>query len=268
MIPPLKAFQAKVWNHYKSHGRSLPWRNTRDPYKILVSEVMLQQTQVERVRGYYTTFLKRFPDVKALAKAKLPEVLTLWKGLGYNRRAVNLKRCAEEIAKAGGKFPKEFPALLALPGIGPSTAGALMNFAYNIPTAFIETNIRSVYLHFFFKDKTGVSDKEIFALIEKTQDTKNPREWYYALYDYGMMIKKNVGNPNSRSKHYKKQSTFKGSNRELRAKMLFYLLEKKKTTATQIANHTKRSLEDVEKNLKAFEKEGVIKRKDTSIWIQ
>ena len=267
MISPIKAFQTEVWKYYKTHKRDLPWRKTKNPYRILVSEVMLQQTQVERVKVYYTAFLKKFPDIETLAQAKLSEVLTMWKGLGYNRRAVNLKKCAEEIVNAGGKFPKEFPALLALPGIGPSTAGALMNFSYNIPTAFIETNIRSVYLHFFFKNKTGIDDKEIFKLVEKTQDMKNSREWYYALYDYGVMLKKTIGNPNIRSKHHKKQSTFKGSNRELRAKMLFYILENKSTTAKQIAKNTKRSLEEVEKNLTTFTKEGLVIKKGAYVRI-
>jgi len=263
----MKKFQDEVRRYYRDHKRILPWRSTKDPYKILVSEVMLQQTQVERVKGYYEAFLKKFPTASVLAAAPLENVLMSWKGLGYNRRAVNLKRTAEIITQTNGKFPKEYAGLISLPGIGPGTAGAIINFAYNIPTAFIETNIRSVYLHFFFKGKSGVSDKEILKLVEKTQDMKNPREWYYALYDYGVMLKKTIGNQNMRSVHYKKQSTFKGSNRELRANMLFYILEKKRVTINALVKHLKKDKEIVLKNVVTFEKECVIKRKGIYIAI-
>ena len=266
MLPRLKKFQEAVWGYYRENKRSFAWRSTSDPYRILVSEVMLQQTQTERVKSYYAAFLKRFPNVRALANASLSDVLILWKGLGYNRRAINLKRAAEAIvSEHGGRFPKDYRALLALPGVGPSTAGAIMNFSYHIPTAFIETNIRSVYLHFFFKDKESVDDKELLAVIEKTQDTEDPKSWYYALYDYGVMLKKTVGNQNSRSKHYKKQSTFKGSNRELRAAMLFYLLEKKKVSVPELCKALERDEAAVLKNIEAFEKEGFIRRKGASI---
>jgi A/G-specific adenine glycosylase len=268
MIPRVKKFQTEVWEHYRTHKRDLPWRRTKDPYKILVSEVMLQQTQVERVKGYYEIFLKKFPNVQTLAKASLSEVFILWKGLGYNRRAAHLKRCAEEIVKNGGTFPKTYEELLKLPGIGPSTAGALMNFSYNIPTAFIETNIRTVYLHFFFKDKMGVSDSCLMGTILQTQDQTNPREWYYALYDYGVMLKKTIGNQNARSKHYKKQSAFAGSNRELRAKMLFYILEERKVTLPQLVKELKRNKEEIEKNLAAFVKEGVMRKKGAYFELQ
>jgi A/G-specific adenine glycosylase len=285
MVAQTKIFQGEIWNYYQEHKRILPWRETRNPYHILVSEVMLQQTQVERVKGFYDAFLRKFPDVESLARAPLSEVLPLWKGLGYNRRAVNLKKTAEEIvrrnledaenvkgenlkksSKVDG-FPRNYSELLSLPGVGPSTAGAVMNFAYNIPTAFIETNIRTVYLHFFFKDKEGVSDKEILSLVEQTQDMKNPRDWYYALYDYGVMLKKTVGNLNTRSKHYKKQSTFKGSNRELRAQILFYLLEKKRATVSQTATHLKRKDDEVKAVLETFVKEGTMKKKGLSFEI-
>lgn len=260
MIPRLKNFKDAVWGYYKTHKRSLAWRNTKDPYKILVSEVMLQQTQVERVKKFYEEFLRAFPNTKTLAEAPLSEVLKLWKGLGYNRRAVNLKRAAEEVEKNHkGKFPKDYASLLKLPGIGQSTAGAIMNFAYNTPTPFIETNIRSIYLYSFFKNKDGVHDKEILELVSKTQDAENPREWYYALYDYGTHLKKTVGNQNSRSRHFKKQSSFKGSNRELRSLILSRLLEKKKVTPEQLVKALQRDKEAIVKNLTAFEKEGVIR---------
>jgi A/G-specific adenine glycosylase len=220
------SFKKAIWNYYKKHGRDLPWRNTCDPYNILVSEVMLQQTQVPRVILKYNSFLKKFPTTGALAKAKLADVLAEWQGLGYNRRAINLKRAAEVIEKDfGGEFPKDFKALTSLPGIGPTTAGDILAFSYNIAVPVIETNIRSVFIHFFFKDKEGVTDKEIMPLIEKTLDQKDPREWYYALFDYGAELKKS-GNPNKKSAHYARQSTFKGSHREKRSKILKCIIEK------------------------------------------
>lgn len=261
IIPRTKTFQDTVWGYYKTHKRSFPWRNTKNPYNILVSEVMLQQTQVTRVKGYYSTFLKEFPTPKDLARAPLSKVLTKWKGLGYNRRAVNLqKACKEVVEKYKGSFPKNYNELIPLPGIGQSTAGAVMNFSYNIPTPFIETNIRSVYLHFFFKNKTKITDKEIIKLVEKTQDTTNPREWYYALYDYGTMLKTTFGNQNTKSKHYKKQSVFKGSNRELRANMLFYILNKKKVSIEELILEFKKDKSAILANLGAFEKEGVLQK--------
>lgn len=184
-------FRGLVYDYYEKSGRhSLPWRNTRDPYKILVSEIMLQQTQVNRVLQKYEEFLKAFPDVGSLAEASTGEVLKIWQGLGYNRRALNLKRAAEIIKKDfRGEFPETAESLESLPGIGQSTRGAIMAFAFGTPTAFIETNIRSIYIHHFFKGEKNVHDREIMPLIEKTLDTENPRDWYYALMDYGVHLK-------------------------------------------------------------------------------
>ena len=182
---------------------------------------MLQQTQVERVLPKYQAFLKRWPNVKHLAEASLGEVLTEWQGLGYNRRAKMLHQCAQTVVEEyGGKFPQSYEALKALPGIGPYTAGAIMAFAYNQAVPIIETNIRTVYLHHFFPSQTDVADTEIMCLIESTLDQQNPREWYWALMDYGSHLKKTVGNQNNRSKSYTKQSTFRGSDREIRGAII------------------------------------------------
>jgi A/G-specific adenine glycosylase len=222
-----------VKEYYRRHGRrSLPWRRTRDPYHILVSEVMLQQTQVERVIPKYKLFLRTFPAVHTLAQSSLSSVLRVWQGLGYNRRAKMLHECAKRITKKyNGQFPRTHEELMELPGIGHYTAGALMAFAFNKPIPVIETNIRSVYLHHFFKGKTDITDAEITRLVERTLDTKNPREWYYALMDYGAHIKKEFGNPNSRSKHYARQSAFKGSDREIRGAIIRLLAKKSYTRA-------------------------------------
>lgn len=226
-----KQFIKTVWKYYECNGRhDLPWRKTNDPYKILVSEIMLQQTQVERVIPKYSAFLKQFGTVQKLSKASLGEVLTLWQGLGYNRRAKMLHLCAKEIiCRHKGKFPTTSEALLELPGIGPYTSSAVAAFAFNTSTVFIETNIRSVYLHHFFNNKTNVSDREIVRYIVLTLDTEDPREWYYALMDYGSYIKKEFGNPNKRSAHHVVQSTFKDSDRQIRGAIIRLLSKGPKT---------------------------------------
>lgn len=220
-------FVETVWRYYHKEGRKqLTWRKTKKPYRILVSEVMLQQTQVDRVATKYDLFLKRFPTVDALANASLGAVLREWQGLGYNRRAKMLHQCAGQVVERhGGQFPKTYDGLVALPGIGPYTAGAVMAFAYNKAVPIIETNIRTVYLHHFFHDKTDVSDSEIVRYIALTLDQENPREWYYALMDYGAYLKKTLGNQNTRSKHYTKQSKFEGSDRQIRGAILRTLIE-------------------------------------------
>lgn len=217
-----KAFIKAVWSYYRASGRhDLLWRKTANPYKILVSEVMLQQTQVTRVIPKYKEFLKQFPTTKKLATASLGDVLRAWQGLGYNRRAKFLKQAAEEIVhERNGKWPKTHEGLRTLPGVGNYTAGAVMNFAYNEPVPLIETNVRTVYIYHFFHDKEGVSDKELFPIIERTLDVVNPREWNWALMDYGAHLKETVGNLNRKSKTYQKQSSFKESNRYVRGAIL------------------------------------------------
>lgn len=222
-----KQFIKTVWDYYKRHGRrGLPWRNTKNPYRILVSEMMLQQTQVERVTPKYTNFLKQFPSLKELSEASLGDVLTLWQGLGYNRRAKMLHECAKQImTEHRGVFPKTQNELMNLRGVGEYTSGAIMAFAFNKTVSIIETNIRSVYIHHFWNDATDVTDKEILPIVERTVDRENPREWYYALMDYGVYIKKEFGNPNVRSKHYAKQSNFKNSDRMIRGAILTILTQ-------------------------------------------
>jgi A/G-specific adenine glycosylase len=214
------AFKKRIWEHYRRAGRmALPWRQTRNPYAILVSEIMLQQTQVSRVEGYYEKFLKRFPDFRALARARTGDVLKVWQGLGYNRRALFLKRTAEMVMeKYGGRLPRDREALRSLPGIGEGTSGSFIAFAFNEPAVFIETNIRRVFIHFFFPKRKKVTDEELKRFIQRSVDKKNPREWYWALMDYGAAM--SAKNPNLRSAHYKKQSSFNGSDRQLRGRIV------------------------------------------------
>lgn len=219
-------FREGIYQYYRENRRAFPWREEISEYGVFISEVMLQQTQAPRVVSKYLAFLQRFPNFDELARASVKDVLGLWQGLGYNRRALALKRAAEIIvAQHGGKLPRTIESLDELPTIGPATASSIVAFAFNAPTVFIETNVRSVYLHVFFFGVVGVTDKQLFELVEKTLDRTNPREWYYALMDYGTMLKKS-GNPSRASKHYSKQSRFEGSQRQLRGAILRLLLQR------------------------------------------
>jgi A/G-specific adenine glycosylase len=219
------AFQAEVRQHYQNNRRDLPWRRTYDPYAILVSEIMLQQTQVARVLEKYRLFLAQFPTAAALARAEVREVLAAWSGLGYNRRALALHRAAGIIAdEHGGRVPESAAELRRLPGVGAATAAAVCAFAFGRAEPFIETNIRSGFIHFFFQDLDGVADSDILPLVEMTMDRDDPREWFYALMDYGVWVKRTYGNPSRRSKHHTVQSPFAGSRREMRAQVLQALL--------------------------------------------
>lgn len=220
-------FQNTLRTYYRRHGRhDLPWRvpevdGSFDPYKIMVSEYMLQQTQVSRVIPKYREFLERFPDLRSLAAAEPGEVLRAWSGLGYNRRALALWRAAGIMIRSnGGKVPDSRDALTELPGIGPNTAGAVLAYAYNLPAIFIETNLRTVFLHHFFQGRIDVEDKEIVPLVQETLNTDDPRRWYWAVMDYGSHLKQTIDNPNRRSKHYTKQSRFEGSARQVRGRII------------------------------------------------
>jgi A/G-specific adenine glycosylase len=259
----VQSFRKLVYDASRKGGRDdLPWRLTRDPYRIMVSEIMLQQTQVARVRTKYEEFLDAFPDVYTLARAPLQEVLTKWQGLGYNRRGIALKRAAEDVVERfGGMLPETTEELRTLPGIGPYTSGAIAAFAFNRPELFIETNIRSVYLHLFFHDMQGVADREILPLVEVTLDRDSPREWYHALMDYGVMIKQETANPGRRSAHYVRQSAFKGSNREVRSRILKAILAKGAASERDLIAGLECDEERVKKNLADLEREGFIARK-------
>lgn len=219
-------FRKLIWSWYRRNGRyDLPWRKTHDPYKILVSEVMLQQTQVSRVIPKYHEFLRAFPSVRALARAPLATVLRVWQGLGYNRRALNVKRMAEVIVRDyGGVIPSDPALLRKLPGVGMATAGAVAAFAFNRRVAFLETNIRRVFIHFFFPRRKRVSNAEILEKITATLPDRNIREWYWALMDYGALVFTRIPNPNRRSAHYARQPRFAGSRRQLRGRILAEVL--------------------------------------------
>lgn len=246
----------------------MPWRRTRDPYRIMVSEIMLQQTQVSRVLIKYPEFIKAFPTIESLAAAPRKNLLQSWSGLGHWRRVLFLQQAAKTIHQTyRGVFPRDPKTLEQLPGIGHYTARAMACFAFNNPEAFIDTNIRRVYLHFFFKKKRSVSDKEILSVANKAVWRQNPREWHYALFDYGATVLKDKG-VNKRSRHYVKQSRFEGSFRSFRTAVMRFLLEQpnQKAPTGKIRRMLLKSGNPypVEKVLRALEKDGLIKRQRTS----
>jgi A/G-specific adenine glycosylase len=221
----LQDFRTAVLAHYRDCGRDLPWRRTRVPYHILVSEVMLQQTQVARVIARYGQFLAAFPTVLSLADATAADVLAVWQGLGYNRRALALHRAARLLtSEHRGEVPRSLDELRRLPGVGTAIAAAVCVFAYDVPLPFIETNIRSAFIHFFFQECVSVSDADLLPLVKAALDRENPRDWYYALMDYGAWVKKTYPNPGRKSKHHAVQAPFPGSRRQARALILHMLL--------------------------------------------
>lgn len=254
LTPELRAFVEFVAKKGCELYRDLPWRRTYDPYAIWISEVMLQQTQVSRVDGRWQRWLERFPTVDALAAAAPSDVLEEWQGLGYNRRALSVHRAAQAISEAGGIFPQDPKELVKLPGIGPATAAGIRAFAFNLHGVYLETNVRTVFLHELYPQAEGVPDSELVPLVEltcpasvedavdavaagadaavntaaETDETElTPRSWYYALLDYGAYLKKTIPNPSRRSKSHVKQSRFEGSHRQKRAELLRVLLAHK-----------------------------------------
>ncbi|MDO8742664.1 MAG: A/G-specific adenine glycosylase [bacterium] len=220
-------FRRVVWAHYKKSGRhDLPWRTNNDPYRILVSEVMLQQTQVDRVIPFYERFLKEFPTAADLARTPLSKVLKNWQGLGYNRRAKMLQQAAKDIVgRFENRFPQSVEEIESLSGVGPYTARAVAAFAFNQDVPVIETNVRTVIIHYFFPKKKKVSDTEIEKILIQALPKKRSREWYSALMDYGSYLKRSGISHNARTKQYTKQSKFSGSLREVRGAILRLLAD-------------------------------------------
>lgn len=254
----IRVFRETIWCYYHEHGRTFPWRETSDPYHIVVSEIMLQQTQTSRVTPKYQEFITAFPDFRSLARAPLRKVLQVWQGLGYNRRALALHKIAQTVVFSfHGELPSSPEVLIKLPGIGRYTASAIAALAFNQPTAFIETNIRTVFLHFFFPNESEITDREILPLVEATLDKNKPREWYYGLFDYGAMLKR-TEILTTKSSHYRKQSPFKGSNRELRSQIVRLLLAYPHVSEAKLAQYLEQSPLRIKQNLKQLEKEGLL----------
>ena len=221
----ITAFRRAVWRHYRRDGRDLPWRRKVTPYRVFVSEVMLQQTQVARVADFFPAFIKRFPTFAALAAPAPREVLEAWRGLGYNRRALWLREAARSVIRDhGGRLPRGEESLRALPGIGVATAASIAAFAFDQPTVFLETNIRAALIHHLFPARTKVTERELLAAAAMTLDRRRPREWYSALMDYGSWLKRANPNPSRRASAHRPQARFRGSAREARGAALRALL--------------------------------------------
>lgn len=258
----LRSFKRIIWEYYKKNKRDFDWRNTDNPYHIAVSEIMLQQTQTKRVEQKYLEWINTFPDWQSLSSAPLKKILLVWQGMGYNRRAIALKACALKIIKEyKGSLPSDSETLKTFPHIGPNTAGSILAFAFNKPSVFLETNIRSVFIFFFFSKNKKVRDQDILTLVEKTLDKKNPKEWYWALMDFGAFLKKEFPNPSRKSKHYSRQPKFEGSNRQLRGRLLKLLSEAEGLRAGQIADELKLDSRQIRMNLENLEREGFIIKK-------
>ncbi len=231
-------FQDRVYEAGRLYERDgLPWRYIDDPYAVYLSEVMLQQTQVKRVLEYWPRFLDAFPTVEALALAEPAAVLGLWQGLGYNRRALSLLKCAKEcVERFDGMLPTQERDLISLPGIGPSTAAGIISFAHNRPSVYIETNVRTVFIDQFFPEEDEVHDKQIEPLVRESCPQDDARRWYYALLDWGAHIKQTKGNASRRSKSYTRQSKFEGSRRQKRAFVVRELLSHQGIPAEHMKN--------------------------------
>lgn len=257
-------FRQTVWEYYRVNARSMPWRDDPTFYYVLVSEIMLQQTQVSRVIVKFAEFINQFPTIKLLADVPLREVLTAWQGLGYNRRAKFLHEAARHVKHSGE--PTTRSGLMALPGVGQNTAGAMMNYVYEQPTPYVETNIRTVFFHHFFIDHKGaVHDNELMPHVARTLSHDNPREWFWALMDYGSWLKAQGVARNHMSRHHKKQPALAGSLREMRSAVI---------RALAAQDETERSLcsmfaddERLEPALQSLVRDGLIQRRNGRVYL-
>jgi len=252
----MNVFQKKILTFYKKEGRNLPWRHTTNRYHILVSEIMLQQTQVNRVIEKYNQWIKTFPTIPDLANASLSEVLTLWSGLGYNSRGKRLWECAQQIVeKFEGTVPNNPEDLLTLPGIGPYTSRSILIFADNKNIATVDTNIRRILIHELKLDE-NITEKELFALAEEIFPRGKSRDWHNALMDYGSLIltaKKSGIKPTS------KQKPFKTSKRFYRGAIMKHLTTHKTITLKEANTYKiQNNTNNIAEILKDLEKEQLI----------
>jgi A/G-specific adenine glycosylase len=252
-------FQRVILDFYRTNGRTFAWRTTTNAYRIAVSEVMLQQTQTERVSEKYPPFIKRFPTWKSLAKATTAEVISMWQGLGYYRRALHLHRAAKVISEQyHGRLPGSVKELQAIPGFGPYTSAAVLTFSKNEPLPMLETNIRDLYLYTFFSGINGVHDREILEKVRQTIYHRDPRRWFYALMDAGVELKRARKGTNRRSRHYTRQSAFMGSTRQVRAAVLKLLAERGPLNLLSIAGQLAFGQDQIEVALEALCRDGFI----------
>jgi A/G-specific adenine glycosylase len=260
----LQLFRSSILDFYAKHGRRFSWRETSDPYHILLSEVMLQQTQTSRVEPKYELFLSLWPDFASLAKAPLDELLFHWKGLGYNRRALNLRKSALLTEQWGWTIPADEDAIASLPGVGKATTAALLAFSFQKQSIYLETNIRRVLLTCFYPEAEQVKDKELEQLLALlVSEIEDVKSWYYALMDYGVLLKALLPNANTRSAHYTRQSVFENSNRQIRGQLIHLLSDTGAKDIQQIAAILSRFDEErIYSCLNDLQKEGFVQKSD------
>ncbi len=265
----IRKFQGQVYENGRVYWRDMPWRCADTPYRLLVSEVMLQQTQVPRVIQRYPPFIQRFPDAESLAAASRAELLRMWSGLGYNRRALFLQEaCRYVVEHYGGVFPADVQELQQLPGVGHATAAAVCNYAFAIPVPFLETNIRQVLIWHFFADRNGaIADRELLPIAAEVIDEAHPREWHWALMDYGTALKRQYGNLQRRSAAYTKQSRFEGSHRQKRSRVLQYVLASGRQSPRDIQVALDMPPDAVKQVVTELAKEGFVVREGDTIRI-
>ena len=258
-VSTLLLFSQAVWDFYRQHGRPFPWRETSDPYAVLLSELMLQQTQTQRVLPKYVEFLSVWPDFQSMAASSLLEVLTRWKGLGYNRRALALRTIASATETFGWTLPDDQAQLLQFPMIGSSTAAAILAFCHGQPSVYLETNIRRVLIHQFFPGEEKVEDKNLRPILQELINLQTDfKHWYYALMDLGVYFKKNLANPNRRSAQYVLQGKFENSNRQIRGMLLLLFTERGSLRKDQLYESLPFEPERIDECLEALRKEGFI----------
>lgn len=251
-------FQNLVLSKGQDLYREMPWRSDTNPYNILLSEVMLQQTQVVRVLQKFEEFKIAFPTLQDLAQADFQEVLMHWSGLGYNRRARFLHETAKKLCTFS-TFPDDQTILQSCPGIGENTAASIVVYAFNKPLVFLETNVRTVLIYHFCNDVTEKVDESVLRnLAEQTLYSENPRQWYWALMDYGTYLKKTEGNFNKYSQKHTVQSKFEGSFRQKRAAVLRLLLQKGPLTADEISEFLLYETDLTQQLLLALERDSMI----------
>ncbi len=261
----IAALQRRILTWYAEHGRDLPWRHTTNPYRILVSEVMLQQTQVSRVVHKYAEFLTALPTLEALAAAPLAEVLRLWSGLGYNNRARRLQGCARAAVKhcapGPAELPRTLPELLALPGVGPYTGRAVLIFAHNDDLAAVDANVRRVLtVELELDEDIGA------AALQEAADAALPRgrsrDWHNALMDYGTAVHTSRATglrPRTR------QSSFVGSRRWYRSQLLQACLREGPQRLSHLATRLDLPLAQVEELVELLERDGLLRRRGAAV---
>ena len=260
----IKSFRTKIRTFYRKHGRDLPFRMINNPYLVTVSEIMLQQTQVDRVIPKYENWIKQFPDWKTLSKSSNKSILTYWSGLGYNRRALYLKEIAQIIVKNhNGKMPPDIKTLQSFPGIGKYTSHAILIFAFDKRVAAVDTNIRKVLLH-EFNLPPETSEKDIQSLADLVLPKTKIKEWHYALMDYAKTLPQDV-HIKYQTKY--KQSKFEGSLRQIRGEIIRQLTKNRFTTIQQISAILKRNDVDIQKAITTLVNENMIQVKNKKIYL-